>query len=170
MGFQFNVYATTALTDTYMKLKSKSYALKTFDEMPERNLVSVKTAFSGFCRNGCFTEAIWVVKDLVCSHACEVVGHGRRIHCWVEKLGVDHDFHVGTSKNSHVAFVLSACLNLECLKLGRQVHGLIMKTEMRFDVMVESTLVGMHAKCGRCKLACDVFKEMGASANLITWN
>ncbi|KAK6922055.1 E motif [Dillenia turbinata] len=243
MGFQSNVYAATALSSMYMKLNYNSSALKAFDEMPERNLVSVNAVISGFSRNGCFREAMRVFQDLGYKgfrpnsvtlvsllSACKLVRHGNQIHCWVEKLGVGDDVHVGTSmvtmysncgeivdsrkvfeliedknvvtfnaffsgllqngvyevfldvfnemrRNSHVkansvtfALVLSACLNLKYLKLGRQVHGLIMKTKMRFDVMVETTVVDMYAKCGCCKLACDVFKEMGASANLITWN
>ncbi|CAA0822268.1 Pentatricopeptide repeat-containing protein [Striga hermonthica] len=67
--------------------------------------------------------------------------------------------------------VLSACANgIKCVKIGRQLHGLIVKLELTFDTKVGTGLVDMYSKCGSWECAYDVFIELGNKRNLVTWN
>ncbi|KAG2702278.1 hypothetical protein I3760_06G082400 [Carya illinoinensis] len=243
MGFLSDVYAATSLTDMYMKLYLLQDALQVFDEMPERNLVSLNSLISGFSQNGYRREAFSVFKQVgfgTCRpnsgtiaslmSACESVGRGMEIHCWAIKLGVETDVFVATSivtmysnyedlvsaskvfeglpNKSVVSYnafisgllqngvphtaldmfkdmrgcsveqpnlvtfilVLSACASLLYLRFGRQVHGLIMKTETEFDAKLATALVDFYSKCGCWQMAFDAFKELDGSRNLITWN
>lgn len=93
-----------------MKLNLLSDAVKSFDEMPDRNVASLNAAISGFSQNGCFREALKVFKQSVIGlfrpnsvtvasvlSACESVEHGMEMHCLAIKLGVEMDVYVATS-------------------------------------------------------------------------
>ncbi|KAL6983535.1 hypothetical protein U1Q18_016921 [Sarracenia purpurea var. burkii] len=239
-GFGANIYASTALTDMYMKLHLLDYALKSFDEIPEPNLVLVNATLSGLSRNGHYREAFQMFRQVGLGKwrpdsvtlasllvLCESLEAGLQVHCWAVKLGVETEVYVGTSLvtmylgcaelvparkmfemissrnvvsyNAYVSgllqngaarivldvfnnmkgcspnsvtliHVLSACSNLVYLQFGRQVHGLIKKTDMGFDTMVGTALVDMYSKCKQLKWAYDVFQELNGNRNLVIWN
>ncbi|KAK1355176.1 hypothetical protein POM88_048432 [Heracleum sosnowskyi] len=86
----------------YGKCGDMRLAMKVFDEMPERNLVSWNSMINGFLGNKMYGDAVGVFK--------EVVG----VKC------------VGMNEVTFSS-VLSACGNLGGLDIGRQVHGLVLK-------------------------------------------
>ncbi|KAH6775323.1 Pentatricopeptide repeat superfamily protein [Perilla frutescens var. hirtella] len=65
--------------------------------------------------------------------------------------------------------VLRACSGLAAEKLGMEVHCQYLKRGSWRDVVVESALVDLYAKCGRVDFAYRIFLKMPAK-NLITWN
>ncbi|XAR65160.1 hypothetical protein NMG60_11009172 [Bertholletia excelsa] len=242
-GFGADTYASTGLTDMYMKLRLLDDALKAFDEMPDPSLSLLNAVISGFSRNGYYSEALRVfgqmgegklrpnsvtIASLLSS--CGSLGDGLQVHCSAVKLGVDTEVYVGTSlitmysaceeldsatkmfkivtnKNlvSYNAYisgllqngfprlvldvfkctrdclhelpnsvtlisVLSACSSILYLQFGRQVHGVVLKTDMGIDTMVGTALVDMYSKCSQWKAAYSVFQELNGRRNLITWN
>lgn len=65
--------------------------------------------------------------------------------------------------------VLRACAGLTAEKLGMEMHCQYLKRGSWRDVVVESALVDLYAKCGRVDFAYRVFLKMPVK-NLITWN
>ncbi|KZV25302.1 pentatricopeptide repeat-containing protein-like [Dorcoceras hygrometricum] len=65
--------------------------------------------------------------------------------------------------------VLRACSGLAAEKLGKEVHGQYLKRGGWRDVVVESALVDLYAKCGCVDFAYRIFMDMSFK-NLITWN
>lgn len=65
--------------------------------------------------------------------------------------------------------VLRACSGLAAEKLGKEVHGQYLKRGGWRDVVVESALVDLYAKCGCVDFAQRIFLDMSVK-NLITWN
>ncbi|PIM99298.1 hypothetical protein CDL12_28207 [Handroanthus impetiginosus] len=65
--------------------------------------------------------------------------------------------------------VLRACAGLAAVKLGREVHCQYLKRGSWRDVVVESALVDLYAKCGYVDFAYRIFLKMPIK-NLITWN
>ncbi|XP_075478212.1 pentatricopeptide repeat-containing protein At1g03540-like [Primulina tabacum] len=65
--------------------------------------------------------------------------------------------------------VLRACSGLAAEKLGKEVHGQYLKRGGWRDVVVESALVDLYAKCGCVDFAHRIFLDMSVK-NLITWN
>ncbi|GMP94097.1 hypothetical protein CsSME_00043684 [Camellia sinensis var. sinensis] len=242
-GFGTDIYASTALTDMYMKLHLLFDALKVFDEMPDPKLSLFNATISGFSRNGYNSEALRMFRQVGLGKlrpnsvtiasllsSCEVLADGLQVHCWAVKLGVETEVYVGTSlitmysgcaelvsatkvfetildrnvvsynayisgllqngvfrvvldvfkdmkgcsielpNSVTVVSVLSACSSLLYLRFGRQVHGLVMKTDIVFDTMVGTALVDMYSKCSQWKWAYDIFQELNRNRNLITWN
>lgn len=65
--------------------------------------------------------------------------------------------------------VLRACAGLSAVKLGKELHCQYLKRGSWRDVVVESALVDLYAKCGCVDFAYRIFLKMPAK-NLITWN
>ncbi|CAN1783413.1 Pentatricopeptide repeat-containing protein At1g03540 [Linum perenne] len=65
--------------------------------------------------------------------------------------------------------VVKACASLAAIKQGKEVHCQYVRRGGWRDVIVESALVDLYAKCGCVDFAYRVFKQM-PDRNLITWN
>ncbi|XP_042477830.1 pentatricopeptide repeat-containing protein At4g20770 [Macadamia integrifolia] len=105
-----NVYTWNAIVTAFCKARNLQDALQLFMAMPERNGVSWNTVISSLVRNGLESQAL----DYYCmmhregfgpSHftfssvlsACGSlmdIGHGRRCHSTVIKVGLDHNKYV----------------------------------------------------------------------------
>lgn len=105
----------------YMKFQLVKYAVKVFDEMPQRNEASVNAMISGFSQNGCVGEALLVFREVGLKRfrpnsvmiasvlsACDVVGNGSQVHCWAVKIGVERDVFVSTG----VVTMYMSCLEV----------------------------------------------------------
>lgn len=145
MGVEKDVYVATSILTMYMNCKELVLSEKVFGEMPNKNVVTYNAFLSGILQNGFPRLVLDVLKRMM--------------------------IVLGDKPNSLTfVSVLSACASLSYIQFANQVHGLIMKVEQGLDVMVGTTLVDVYSKCGRWKLAYDVFKELSANRNLITWN
>ncbi|GFQ02267.1 putative pentatricopeptide repeat-containing protein at3g23330 [Phtheirospermum japonicum] len=142
-GFEPDVFVSSALVDMYAKSGEMGCAIKVFDEMPERNLVSWNSAIVGFLRNGCYREAIGFFKSLI-----------------VEDV----------IRPDQVSFssVLSACANACEVIMGTSIHNQIIKTGFGQNTCVASSLITMYAKCGSLVDARRAFGETEAH-NVISW-
>lgn len=66
-------------------------------------------------------------------------------------------------------FVLKSCSLLNCLHLGREIHGLMVVSGFQHDVFAASALLDMYSKCGLLGDACKLFDRI-SERNLVTWN
>jgi pentatricopeptide repeat protein len=65
--------------------------------------------------------------------------------------------------------LLQSFAGLSAVKLGKEIHYRSMRMRGCGDVIVESALVDLYAKCGAVDYAYRVFK-MSSVRNMITWN
>jgi pentatricopeptide repeat protein len=65
--------------------------------------------------------------------------------------------------------IVSICASLGDVRKGKAVHTDIKKAGIATDVILESNLVHMYAKCGSMKLAHEVFDKM-VERNVVSWN
>lgn len=118
-------------------------ALEFFEQMSVRDTVSWNSVVSGFAQNGFYTEAL--------QHLVLMMREGRRPD-WCT-----------------FGCCLSACAHLAALQVGKQIHGLIMRSCYADDLFAGNALVTMYARCGRISRGKQVFDEM-AHPDLISWN
>ncbi|CAA0830760.1 Pentatricopeptide repeat-containing protein [Striga hermonthica] len=138
-GFQGNVFVGSSLVDMYAKCGMVEESRSVFDRMEKKNSVSWCALLGGYCREGKFG----MVVDL---------------------------FRQDVEKDSYsFGTVLRACAGLSADKPGTEVHCQYLRRSGWRDVVVESALVDLYAKCGRVNFAHRVFERM-AVKNLITWN
>lgn len=142
-GFGHDLLVGNALVDFYGKCHEVVCAKKVFDEMLVKNNVSWCSIISGYVQNGCEEEAL------------NVYLRGRRD-------GVEPTDYM-------VSSVLTACVGLSALELGRSLHGVAVRSCIDENIYVASTLVNLYGKCGNISDAEHVFREMH-KLNLIAWN
>ncbi|XP_031475504.1 pentatricopeptide repeat-containing protein At5g04780, mitochondrial-like [Nymphaea colorata] len=137
-----DVVGRNVLISLYGKCCKLEDAVKVFDEMPERDLVSWSSVLSGLSQNGLAWEALEFSVDM-------------------HRQGVgfnDYGFCV----------VLKACIDLSSSYNGMSVHCLVIKTGFEDHVFVASSLVDMYGKCGDTQCARRAFDQM-KEPNVVSW-
>ncbi|GMH11965.1 hypothetical protein Nepgr_013806 [Nepenthes gracilis] len=146
-GFGGDLFLANTLINIYVRIGDLYSAQDVFDEMPERNTVSWACLMSGCTKNGMPDEACALFKGMICA---------------------------GFLPN-HYAFgsALRACQELgpDSFHFGRQIHGLISKTQFAFDVEVSNVLMSMYGSC--CLESPDYARTVFdgiQGRNSISWN
>ncbi|XP_038701481.1 putative pentatricopeptide repeat-containing protein At5g52630 [Tripterygium wilfordii] len=142
-GYEFDVFVGSSLVDMYAKSGQINVARKVFDDMPERNVVSWSGMIYGYAQLGEDEEALKLFKNAL-----------------EEDLDVN-DFTFSS--------VIRVCGNSTLLELGRQIHGLCLKTSFASSSFVGSSLISLYSKCGVIEGAYQVFDEVPLR-NLGMWN
>ncbi|KAF6144842.1 hypothetical protein GIB67_025697 [Kingdonia uniflora] len=133
-GFGFDVFVGSSLVDMYAKCGVIGDARKLFDEMPAKNVVSWSGMIYGYAQMGEDEEALRLFKEVL-----------------EEELEVN-DFTFSS--------VIRVCGNSTLFELGKQIHGLCLKTSFDSSSFVGSSLVSLYSKCGVIEGAYRVFEEI----------
>ncbi|KDP26017.1 hypothetical protein JCGZ_21050 [Jatropha curcas] len=142
-GFDVDVFVGSSTVDMYGKCGEIKNARKVFDEMPERNVVSWSGMICAYALLGEDENALKLFKEAL-----------------LEDLSVN-DFTFSS--------VIRVCGNSTLLELGRQIHGLCLKTSYDSSSFVGSSLISLYSKCGVIEAASRVFNE-APIRNLGMWN
>lgn len=143
IGFESDVFVGSSLVDMYAKCGKIEIARKLFDQMPERNVVSWSGMIYGYAQMGEDEEALRLFKL--------ALGEGLDAN----------DFTFSS--------VIRVCGNSTLLELGKQIHGLCLKTSYDSSSFIGSALISLYSKCGLVEGAYRVFDEVPVG-NLGMWN
>ncbi|XVE75529.1 hypothetical protein DITRI_Ditri12bG0100900 [Diplodiscus trichospermus] len=141
-GVDFSTPVSNSLVNMYGKCGLLKSAQSVFDAMLEPNLISWTSLLSCYNQQGENSKSL------------KIFVNSRR-------LGV-------RTNEFACASILSACAGLEDLKLGMQIHCLVIKCALEFDKFVQTGLINVYTKCGDLNLAGQVFSEVNRS-NLAAW-
>ncbi|TXG49218.1 hypothetical protein EZV62_025093 [Acer yangbiense] len=142
-GFSSNLFAMTGVANMYAKCRQIDEAYKMFDRMPERDLVSWNTIISGYAQNGLARMALELVVRM---HE-----EGRRPDLVT------------------IVSILPAVANIRSLRIGKAVHGYVMRAGLESFVNISTALIDMYSKCGSVGTARFIFDGMG-NRNVVSWN
>ncbi|KAI4354636.1 hypothetical protein L6164_003484 [Bauhinia variegata] len=141
-GIWRNLIVDSAVVNFYAKCGEMSSAFRIFDRMANRDVVCWTTMITACSQQGFEYEAFSILSQM---------------------LGD------GLFPNEYtVSGALKACGGIKAIKLGRQIHGAIVKKICRTDVFVGTSLVDMYAKCGEITDAKQLFDRMRIR-NTATW-
>ncbi|KAK1309451.1 Pentatricopeptide repeat-containing protein [Acorus calamus] len=145
-----------------------------FQRMPEPNSWTWTLMVSGFAQKGELEKARCIFdrmprKTLV-SWNSMIVGHeqngdhegGIKLFSRMRDSGEKPDWHTFYS-------MLGACAGLAVLRLGMQIHQLIVKTLIA-DIPINNSLITMYSRCGNISDAKAVFDGMTTRKDAVTWN
>ncbi|XP_060215177.1 putative pentatricopeptide repeat-containing protein At1g69350, mitochondrial [Lycium barbarum] len=121
-GFEFDHIVETALLSMYGELGWMVYARKVFDEMSVRDVVSWSSIISSYVRNGQANEGLEMFENLV-----------------MEGFEID---------SVALLSAVEACGELSVWKVGKSVHGYILRKSIWIDGSLTNSLVAMYGKCG----------------------
>ncbi|WCJ38020.1 Tetratricopeptide repeat (TPR)-like superfamily protein [Euphorbia peplus] len=137
-----NVLFQTSLVNMYAKNGNVELAFRVFEEMPYKSVVSWGALISGFAQNGFAGNALAVLVEM-------------------QKFGFRPD-------SASIISSLLACSQLGYLKLGKSLHGFIVR-RLQFEEVLGTALIDMYAKCGATPFARALFDKI-ESKDLILWN
>ncbi|XP_050230417.1 pentatricopeptide repeat-containing protein At5g39350 [Mercurialis annua] len=127
-GLGNKIAVRNALIDMYAKCGSLDEARVVFDGMDERDVISWTSLLNGYILSGDVRTALTL---------CRTMQRER-----IRPNAVT------------IASILSACVSL---RDGRCLHGWIMRQHLDSEVIVETSLIDMYAKCNRVDLSYKVF-------------
>ncbi|KAL9249190.1 Pentatricopeptide repeat-containing protein, partial [Drosera capensis] len=138
-----SVVTWTIMLDCVVRYEGFRSGRGWFDVMPVRNVVGWGIMIKAYVMNGFTREALALISEVV--------------------LGSSWGLNFAT-----LCSILSACAQSGDLMVGLWVHGYVLRMVDR-NVMVDTALVDMYAKCGRLNKALGTFRSM-PFRNVVTWN
>lgn len=142
-GFHSDTLLGNALIDMFAKCKCVEDARQVFDDIPVKDVVSWTSLTS------CY------------------------VTCYLPRRGLDEFREMVLNRVRPnavtVSSILPACSELRTLKLGREIHGFVVKHGMEENLFVCSALVSMYANCLSMRQAQLVFDNM-SQRDIVLWN
>ncbi|KAF5747400.1 pentatricopeptide repeat-containing protein [Tripterygium wilfordii] len=140
-----NSVSWNSMLDAYAKCCNVSMARELFELMPERDVVSWSSLIDGYVKSGEYGEAL-AIFDAMCS--------------------------TGPKANEvTMVSVLCACAHLGALDKGKMMHLYMIDYGLPLTLVLRTSLVDMHAKCGAIEEAMAVFRGIPVhSTDVLIWN
>ena len=145
-GFQQNPHVGSGLIDLYSKCGGgMSDCRKVFEGITEPDLVLWNTMVSGYSQNEEFSE-----DALECFRQMQRIGY--------------------RPNDCSFVCVISACSNLSSPSQGKQIHSLVLKSDIPSNrISVDNALIAMYSKSGNLQDARRLFDRM-AEHNTVSFN
>lgn len=167
-GIDLDVLLENSLLDFYVKCGEFDYAKAFFELINEKDTVSWNIMMSGYLRIGDMENSLHLferlpVKD-VASWNTIIDGHFRN---GSERVALDllYQMVMFGPAFSRVTFSIALVLasSLKILKLGRQIHGQVLRAGYHYDGFVRNSLIDMYSKCGQMEKASLIFHKLPQS-------
>lgn len=143
IGLTCDVYVGTSILHLYGTYRLVHLAVKFFDEMPHRNVVSWTSLMVGYMDYG---------------------EHGKVVELYrsMAREGV-------TCNENAFATIVSSCASLENDSMGLQVLGHIVKSGLESHTSVANSLISMFGSFGSIRKAHQIFNHVN-DRDMISWN
>lgn len=142
-GVPLDAFLKSALIDIYFKCRDVKMACKTFNQCTVVDIVMCTAMISGYVLNRMNTDAVEMFRWLL-----------------EEKM---------VPNTVTLSSILPACADMAALKLGKELHGKIIKNGLDGKCHVGSGIIDMYAKCGKLDLAYKFFRRM-SEKDVVCWN
>ncbi|XP_052149666.1 pentatricopeptide repeat-containing protein At2g22070 [Oryza glaberrima] len=140
-----SVSSWNAMVSLNTHLGRMDLAESLFESMPDRSIVSWNAMIAGYNQNGLDAKALKLFS--------------RMLH---ESSMAPDEFTITS--------VLSACANLGNVRIGKQVHAYILRTEMAYNSQVTNALISTYAKSGSVENARRIMDQsMETDLNVISF-
>ncbi|KAK9136183.1 hypothetical protein Syun_015513 [Stephania yunnanensis] len=142
-GIEMNTIVYTSLLDMYIKGGFVDKALKLFDKMEGKDIVSWNSLINGYSMNGFAKEAL-------------------EVFCGMQDFGLEPN---GVT----LLGALSACAQLGALEKGREINHLVEKLGFSSDLSIGTALIDMYTKSASVSDAYRVFRRFD-SRDVVMWS
>ncbi|GAB2210658.1 hypothetical protein Droror1_Dr00015936 [Drosera rotundifolia] len=143
LGHDRDAFVGTALIDAYSRCRMVDAARGVFDGILLKDMVSWTGMVTCYAENDCFEDAVVFFSEM------------RR---------------VGFMPNCYTfSGVLKACVGLEEIRMGRSIHGCVVKSRFELDHYVGIALLDLYTGCGDFTDAHRVFEIMPVR-DVICWS
>ncbi|KAK0590239.1 hypothetical protein LWI29_024360 [Acer saccharum] len=143
LGLELESDLLISLTAMYAKCGQVSIARSLFDQMKIPNVIMWNAMISGYAKNGYAEEAVKLFREMISKNI--------------------------RADSITVSSAILACAQVGSLELAKWMDDYIGKSEYRNDVIVNTALVDMFAKCGSVDLARMVF-DRTPDKDVVMWS
>ncbi|XP_071739473.1 pentatricopeptide repeat-containing protein At4g37170 [Rutidosis leptorrhynchoides] len=172
--FSPGVSSYNRMIDVYCKCGSLADAQVVFDEMQDKDLCSWNTMVSGYAKAGRVKDARKLFDEMPekdnFSWTAIISGY---VRCNLPNDALllcrtmMNECNVRCNKFT-VCSALAASTATQCLNIGKEIHGHIVRTGMDSDAVVWSALSDMYGKCGSLDEARHIFDKT-LDKDVVTW-
>lgn len=168
------IFISNRLLDLYSKCGSLVDAQMLFDEMVNRDLCSWNTMIAGYAKIGPLEQARKLFDEMPQrdNFSWNAVISGYVSHDRPqEALELFRMMQTHDSSNSNkftLSSALAASAAIPCLRLGKEIHGYLIRTGLNSDEVVWSALLDLYGKCGSLDEARGIFDQM-AERDVVSW-
>ncbi|XP_028791983.1 pentatricopeptide repeat-containing protein At5g39680-like [Neltuma alba] len=141
-GLLFHQYVKNALIHMYSRCFHVELAMEILDAVPGYDIFSYNSILNALLESGYAREAEAVLARMM-------------------------DQSVAWDNVTYVT-VFGFCSHIRNLQLGLQIHAQLLKSDLKFDVFVSSTMIDMYGKCGEVRNARKVFDGL-QNPNVVAW-
>ncbi|PKA61956.1 Pentatricopeptide repeat-containing protein [Apostasia shenzhenica] len=138
-----DVFLKSALIDIYFKSNDADMAKKVYNSTRTMDVVICSAMISGYVLNGMSYDALVMFRKLLVAQ--------------IKPNAIT------------VASILPAFACLTAIRLGKELHGFVLKNALEGHCFVASSLVDMYAKCGRIDLGYQIFTRI-SDKDTVAWN
>ncbi|CAM0957195.1 unnamed protein product [Alopecurus aequalis] len=186
-----DAFVGNALTDTYAKCGSMKDAVKVFNMMEFKDVVSWNAMVTGYSQSGNFEAAFEMFKNMrkenisldVVTWSSVIAGYAQRGRSQ-EALNIFRQMVFSGSEPNSVTIIslLSACASLGACSQGMETHAYSLKNGLLSldnyfggggddeDLMVHNALIDMYSKCRMFEAARSIFDSIPRKErNVVTW-
>ncbi|KAF8107136.1 hypothetical protein N665_0126s0054 [Sinapis alba] len=179
LGFEANVSVCNSLIVMYSRSGEVETSRKVFDSVKDRNLSSWNSIISSYTAFGYVDDAMALLEEMErCDFEPDIVtwnsllsGHAFK-GLYKGAIAILKRMQVSSLKpnTSSITSLLQAVAEPGVLKIGKEIHGYVIRNQLWYDVYVETTLIDMYVKTGCLPYAKKVFDTMDEKKNIVAWN
>uniref|UniRef100_A0A7N0T6R1 Pentatricopeptide repeat-containing protein n=1 Tax=Kalanchoe fedtschenkoi TaxID=63787 RepID=A0A7N0T6R1_KALFE len=178
-GVTPHIYTSNSLITFYASHGFSVDALRVFDEMPHRDVVSWNSIIIGCLRCGGLDRALALFRQMtypknIITWNSIIIGFVQggkakeALDLFHEMQSGDNDSDVVRPDNITFANVITACATVGAIDHGRWVHTYLKKSDVLCDCVIQTALVDMYGKCGCLDTAVEVFRNM-CKKDIFAW-
>lgn len=173
-----DLFVQNALVSMYGKCGDLETARSIFNKMLIKDEVSWNSIISGYASRGMWDEAFELFESMRAAGVelniitwNTIAGGCLRVGNFKMALELICQMRIGGRHLDPVAVIigLGACSHICALKLGKEIHGLAIRTSYVDYDNVKNALITLYSRCGDLTHAYIVFRSTEAK-NIITWN
>ncbi|KAL1824477.1 hypothetical protein ACET3Z_011255 [Daucus carota] len=141
-GIELDIVTITALIDLYLKSNNTYTALKLFNGIEDKDVISCNVMMTGFLQSGSANEVMKIFREMVIR---------------------------GIKPNqSTFLSIITACSNLGDIRQGKFIHGYVIRHNFESNTDIANQVIYMYAKCHFIDCARKVFNRLKRK-DLVSW-
>lgn len=175
-----DLFIGNALVDMYAKCGMMNNALRVFNTMHVRDVISWNSMVTGYSQSGNFDRALEMFEGMqrenimldVVSWSSVISGYAQRNHA-AAAVGTFRQMISSGSEPNSVTLIslLPACASMGALHMGKEIHCYsLRRPRIANDDMLKNALIDMYSKCKRLVAARTIYDAVPlGERDVVTW-
>ncbi|KAG9137561.1 hypothetical protein Leryth_019752 [Lithospermum erythrorhizon] len=170
-----DVISSNSMISCFVQAEKLEEAYGIFETCPEKDAVTWTTMITGFARKGLMDKCVQLFKTMpgekddvawtaLISGFVNNREHEEAIYWFIQMLA-----NAVRPNPLALSNVLSASASIATLNQGLQIHAVVCKLDVEFDVSIQNSLITMYSKCGNVGDAYKIFNSI-AIPNIVSIN